>query len=258
VTEPNVENDLAKALKEMLANSAGNKTFVDAVAAAFKAMHGGVSGRPTFNLDTMGFLSASLESYKYASTHMLGKPRFTTRAKLLEFSVENIAVNGPALEFGVWNGFTINHIASLMPGSNVYGFDSFEGLPEAWFGKSGGVGQFSRKGEPPKVRDNVELVAGWFDRTLPAFLDTHHFDHIALLHIDCDIYSSTQTVFAHLHSRIVPGTIIVFDEYFNYQTWERHEFKAFQEFVGFRQIRYEYIGLVPTGEQVAVRILSVM
>ena len=29
----------------------------------------------------------------------------------------------------------------------------------------------------------------------------------------------------------MPGTIILFDEYFNYPNWEQHEFKAFQEFV---------------------------
>jgi predicted O-methyltransferase YrrM len=74
--------------------------------------------------------------------------------------------------------------------------------------------------------------------------------------VDCDLYSSTQTVFAHLHPKIAPGTIIVFDEYFNYPTWERHEFRAFQEYVRFRQVRYEYIGLVPSSQQVAVRILA--
>jgi hypothetical protein len=88
-------------------------------------------------------------------------------------------------------------------------------------------------------------------------LDTHEFEEIALLHIDCDLYSSTQSVFSYLHKKIVPGTLIVFDEYFNYPTWERHEYAAFQEYVAYRQIRYEYFGLVPGDMQVAVRILSV-
>jgi len=45
-----------------------------------------------------------------------------------------------------------------------------------------------------------------------------------------------------LADRIVPGTIILFDEYFNYPNWERHEFKAFQEFVTDRAASYPYLG----------------
>ena len=35
-----------------------------------------------------------------------------------------------------------------------------------------------------------------------------------------------------------PGTVILFDEYFNFPNWERHEFKAFQEFVEKYGIKY--------------------
>ena len=48
---------------------------------------------------------------------------------------------------------------------------------------------------------------------------------------------------------------IVFDEYFNYPNWQKHEFKAFQEFVAANGIKYEYIGYVTTLEQAAVRII---
>ena len=143
----------------------------------------------------------------------------------------------------------------ILPTSKIYGFDSFEGLPEDWSGTTGRKGTFSLEGKLPAIADNVELVVGWFNRTLPSFLDTHEFKQISLLHIDCDIYSSAQTVFAMLHEKIASGTIIVFDEYFNYPLWERHEYRAFQDFVDFRQVKYEYIGLVPSKEQVAVRIL---
>ena len=81
-----------------------------------------------------------------------------------------------------------------------------------------------------------------------------HRGPISLLHVDCDLYSSTKTIFDRLNDWIVPGTIIVFDEYFNYSGWELHEFKAFQEFREANRLSYEYIGLAPTGQQVAVRI----
>jgi hypothetical protein len=243
-------------LASLLEDDDGKKIFADAVYAAFLEKH--ASTTRAYNIDSweVGRLAAAIESHRYASQKMVGVPRFLHRNELLNFACTNITVDGPSLEFGVWSGLSINLIASLLPSSKVYGFDSFEGLPEAWFGKSSGIGQFSRNGELPQVRENVELVAGWFDRVLGPFLDAHEFDQVALLHIDCDIYSSTQTVFSYLHEKIGPGTIIVFDEYFNYPTWQRHEYAAFQEFVAYRQIKYEYLGLVPGDMQVAVRILS--
>ena len=51
------------------------------------------------------------------------------------------------------------------------------------------------------------------------------------------------------------GTIILFDEYFNYSNWENHEFKAWQEFVVKYQIQYEYIGF--DRQQVAVKIMHI-
>jgi predicted O-methyltransferase YrrM len=184
---------------------------------------------------------------------MEGKARFTGRDELLTHAVSNITVDGLALEFGVFSGHSINHIASALPDRTIYGFDSFQGLPESWTSTTA-TGHFAQDFLPP-VRENVELIVGWFDRTLPGFLDTHP-EKVAFLHVDCDLYLSTQTVLAQLRDRIVPGTITVFDEYFNYPGWKRHEFQAFQEFVKHRRIRYEYIGLVPSFEQVAVRILG--
>ena len=74
------------------------------------------------------------------------------------------------------------------------------------------------------------------------------------MHVDADLYSSTVTIFKHLRERIVPGTVIIFDEYLNYPEWQRHEYKAFQEYVTSSGVRYDYIGVVLDGEQAAVRI----
>ena len=106
----------------------------------------------------------------------------------------------------------------------------------------------------PPVPANAELVVGWFDRTLPDFLDRHP-EPVSFLHIDCDLYSSTQTILTQLKERIVPGTVIVFDEYWNYPDWRRHEYLAFKEFVAQHRVRYCYTSLVPGFEMVAVQIL---
>ncbi|MDE1904592.1 MAG: class I SAM-dependent methyltransferase, partial [Alphaproteobacteria bacterium] len=77
---------------------------------------------------------------------------------------------------------------------------------------------------------------------------------VAFLHVDCDIYSSTKTVFDHLASRLGPGAVIVFDEYFNYPNWERHEFKAFQEFIRDSGLSYRYLGFAQKNGHVAVML----
>jgi hypothetical protein len=64
----------------------------------------------------------------------------------------------------------------------------------------------------------------------------------AFLHVDCDLYSSTKTILESLSDRIVAGTVIVFDEYFNYPNWRSHEHKAFREFVAAKRAAFRYIG----------------
>lgn len=177
---------------------------------------------------------------------------FDDPLELLSYTFPISQKDGLNLEFGVFSGKTINHLSSKYPTLKFYGFDSFEGLSEAWrsnFEK----GMFACEGLP-KVNQNVELIKGWFDSSLPDFVAKEE-EYCSFIHIDCDIYSSTKTVFDLLADRIKSGTVIVFDEYFNYPNWQKHEFKAFQEFVAANGIKYEYIGYVTTLEQAAVRII---
>ena len=203
-----------------------------------------------FNLDVIARLAAGISSSQYLYTRMIGAKRTETAAALIDYACSQATVDGLVVEFGVFSGRSINRIAQQKSGP-VYGFDSFEGLPENW--RDGyQKGAFARP-DLPAVAANVELIVGWFDRTLPAFLDAHP-GPASLIHVDCDLYSSTQTIFTQMRERIVPGTIILFDEYFNYPGWELHEFKAFKEFVESWGVQYEYIGLHPNHQQVAVRV----
>ena len=57
-----------------------------------------------------------------------------------------------------------------------------------------------------------------------------------------------EDIFDIAGDRINPGCIIVFDEYINYPSWEQHEFKAFQEFIGSRgDLSYRYTKLCSIG-----------
>ena len=52
----------------------------------------------------------------------------------------------------------------------------------------------------------------------------------------------------------MPGTVVLFDEYWNYPGWRQHEFKAFREFIDRTGLTYRYEGFVPTAHQVCVVI----
>ena len=178
---------------------------------------------------------------------------FDGRLSNLSYALKNVTNDGLYLEFGVYKAQTTNHIAKNI-NKTIYGFDSFVGLPDNWTGHQTEAGGFDLKGILPPVKENVVLVNGWFKDTLPGFLQKHK-ENIAFMHIDCDIYSSTRDVFELCADRIKAGTIIVFDEYFNYPNWQNHEYKAFQEFVQKYNVKYEYLSVAV--QQVSVKIISI-
>ena len=65
------------------------------------------------------------------------------------------------------------------------------------------------------------------------------------MHIDADLYSSTKYVFDNIEDRIVPGTVISFDEVYNNQVYLDHEMKAWVEFANKTEIRYNWITRTP-------------
>lgn len=95
------------------------------------------------------------------------------------------------LEFGVYKGMSLTRIKEKIGlyGYELFGFDSFEGLPEDWFNSIEDEvvlekGFFSlQEGENLKfVMDGVNLYTGWFKDTIPDYLKIAK--PIALLHID--------------------------------------------------------------------------
>jgi len=192
------------------------------------------------------------ETARFVTEQMSGAPSFLNDFELLRHAWQRVDPTGDGLicEFGVWRGTTINFISSLTT-RQVYGFDSFEGLPERW--RDGFErGRFKLPGLP-KVRPSVQLIKGWFNESLPPFLAKNKAK-AAFLHVDCDLYSSTKTIFELFRERIESGTVIVFDEYFNYPGWQEGEHKAFNEFIAITGHSYEWLGYCRYHEQAAVQI----
>lgn len=203
---------------------------------------------------------ASEESARYVLEHMRAVPNFDTDYDLHKWVTTTqldpkLLSDGWVLEFGVATGRTLNQFAHWLPNKFVFGFDGFEGLPEDWTSRMR-RGFFARD-TLPRVRSNCELVVGWFDQTLPGFKERRIKNGpIALLHVDCDLYSSTVTILNNLRENIVPGTVIVFDEYINYPGWQLDEFRAWQEHCKAYGVRYQYIGRVSRHQKVAIRVIA--
>jgi len=145
----------------------------------------------------------------------------TKHGELLRWVLANVDLTeGWAVEFGTGDGTSTRAIAEHVP---VMTFDCMTGLPEEWrpgFGK----GMFAQR-HVPNVPGSV-FVNGLFEDTLPgAPLPSR----VALLHIDCDLYASTATIFERARDLIQPGTVIVFDELIAYPGWEQHEHRAWTE-----------------------------
>ena len=132
-------------------------------------------------------------------------------------------------EFGVELGRSAFFLSHYLPeAGEFFLFDSFEGLPEDWALADDNV----RPGaawacDVPSFEDpRLVVVPGWFDDTLP---HEPMFGPLGLIHIDCDLYSSTKTVLERLDEQIVPRTVILFDELWGYPNWRDGEYKALME-----------------------------
>lgn len=201
------------------------------------------------NVMEVGNFMAAMSSAQFVIDHFAKARPFPTKNHIYGWAMEQAKDDGLVLEFGVASGGTINQIAGFHKGP-VHGFDVFSGLPETW--RPGFPEGAFAQAELPKVKKNVELVVGLFEDTLPGFVATHK-ERLKFLHVDCDIYSGTVTIFECLEDRIDDDTIIVFDEYFNFPGWETCEHQAFMEFCARTGREPEYLAFVPASEQVVAR-----
>ncbi|GDY31226.1 class I SAM-dependent methyltransferase [Gandjariella thermophila] len=201
-----------------------------------------------------GEQEAARQSARFVREHMPAAHQFGNPQETLEYALTQAPdTGGLALEFGVYEGTTLKAIAAARQGRNVYGFDSFEGLPENW--RNGFPAGTFAMAAPPEV-PGAELVVGWFDDTLGPFL-AEHPEHVDFLHVDCDLYASAKTVLDLVGPRLRPGSVIVFDEFFNFPGWPEHEYRAWREYVERTGLTFDYLAYTYDNEQVVVRVTTV-
>ena len=165
-------------------------------------------------------------------------------------------VEGDYLEFGVYDGGSIiqaqhemeeafreqmtegggrtreaaNEIREIWSKMRFFAFDSFQGLPEiegidakgsdfeegTWsYNEEGFRRNLSKSGF---TMSSLVTVPGWFEETCNEQTKLeHNMKKAAVVHIDCDLYSSTKTVLTFIESLLVDGTVIIFDDWYNFK-----------------------------------------
>jgi O-methyltransferase len=172
-----------------------------------------------------GHLQSSLEIPRFSLKEAV---RFRYFSDLMEVISD---LEGDIVECGVGWGWSFLYLCLLARIENrgrcVWGFDSFEGFPEP--GEEDGSPRNPQKGEWKTdlvavyqllkssglddviTNSQITLVKGFFEESLPKYTGKK----IALLHADADLYQSYKLIYEHLFDKVVPGGIILFDEYMN-------------------------------------------
>jgi O-methyltransferase len=183
-------------------------------------------------------LSRWIEKYK-------PHPYFEARERLYKYLAETTIRNAPIsfLEFGVYQGASMSDWTKLNTNvrSEFIGFDSFEGLPEAWINLGGTFeqGSFSTGGAlPPMTDSRMSFVKGWFQDTLPLFLNRFSTDQQIVIHCDADLYSSTMFVLCKLDALVKPGVIVIFDDFSSML----HDYRALDDYTHSFCRTYEVLG----------------
>jgi len=175
-------------------------------------------------------------------------PLFVRRIGLAKFIAhvmlfrEIVDLPGSIVECGVFKGASlltfVKLVEVLCPGDSlkrVIGFDTFsgfvslapeDGAPDESRRKVVGgwnAGDFlptlervidvtQHDSMVPRVK-RVELVKGDIRVTVPQYVKEHPGLRICLLHLDVDLYEPTLAALEHLYPLVVPGGIVVLDEY---------------------------------------------
>jgi len=187
---------------------------------------------PKRNLHNILWERASAQSADFVEAHLGNVLVFDGKVKMWSYVAKLLNENfngGVCLEFGVAGGTSINFLSRLLSNFKFVGFDSFIGLKDDWVGHHATKGAYSQNGVLPKVNSNVSLVKGWFNATIPNYIEENNLVDLRLIHIDSDTYEAAEAVFDELGKHLKPGMFVLFDELLGYPNWQNGEYKALNE-----------------------------
>lgn len=120
------------------------------------------------------------------------------------------------VEVGVYKGGSLKTLSEAFPNASIFGFDTFEGLPEKQWRegevhKPGDFSDTSREAVEKFIdNDNVKLIEGLFPESAYDYLTSHPVDFV---HIDTDFYEGVKECLQFFYPNLTKGGIMVFDDY---------------------------------------------
>lgn len=124
---------------------------------------------------------------------------------------------GAAVEVGVYHGGSLVRIANLLKDKIFYGIDTFEGMPEPCERDLHKKGNFADCDYGfmvdffKTVLPRVNLIKGFFPS--PAVMKRINHKIFCFVHVDVDLYQSTKDCLEYFVPRLVPGGILIVDDY---------------------------------------------
>lgn len=181
-----------------------------------------------------GLKSKNIWNYENGFYWFSSKSRLNKLLAHYELYKSIVGIPGHIFEFGVYKATSLIRFATFRDAlendfsRKIVGFDAFGAFPTNQlkdkddlnfvknFETTGGSGLdkieieniFSHKGFK-----NFNLVKGNVFDTLPAYIKKNPETRIALLHLDMDVKEPTDFTFELLYERVVPGGLIIFDDY---------------------------------------------
>jgi hypothetical protein len=145
-----------------------------------------------------------------------------------------LGLPGHIFELGVYKGASLVRLATYRDAlendysRKIVGFDAFGEFPTEGlnvkddlefidtFETTGGYGLDIEEVSTLlnlKGFENFQLIKGNVFDTLPAYLETNPETRLSFLHLDMDVKEPTDFALEVLYERVVPGGLIVFDDY---------------------------------------------
>ena len=176
------------------------------------------------------------QAWDYENGYHWFSPKTRINKMLAQYELYKMIINIPGhiFELGVFKGTSLIRFATFRDAlendfsRKIVGFDVFGEFPREQlnieddlkfinrFETSSGNGLndteimsiFRNKGF-----ENIELIKGNIFDTIPSYLNENPETKIAILHLDMDVKEPTDFALAELYERLVPGGLIILDDY---------------------------------------------
>ncbi|MBF96473.1 MAG: Demethyldecarbamoylnovobiocin O-methyltransferase [Alphaproteobacteria bacterium MarineAlpha9_Bin4] len=167
-------------------------------------------------------------------------------------------IRGEIVECGVFKGNSLMRwikFRSLLENSfsrKIYGFDTFGKFPDAsleeerrkrneFINEAGNESvkkkEFQEYLEKLNLKENVYLIEGDINNTVPDFISKNNEIRISLLHIDVDLYEPTKVCIENFYPHVARGGIIILDDYGAFPGAN----KAVEEFIENKNFKVEQL-----------------